>query len=153
MAVPDRLPLQRALDEDSVDKGRVIGQDRVSGDPVPEGTTSEELRAALGTEEVVGTGGNGGSDEPSKDAPDPELDEGINAIARQVCDRGLSVPAVFFLEMNKPLTGILHASAMVAGPSLKLLFGQQRAGIVESLLSSRANIERLIQRIEAYEDR
>ena len=76
-------------------------------------------------------------------------EEDLRKAAVEVCKRGLEVPAVFMLELYKPLTGILHAGSLVFVPLLTMLFGG--AGAAEKLtamLESREYIEQLIVEIE-----
>jgi|YelNatPaOPRAMG01_1025707.scaffolds.fasta_scaffold66240_3 hypothetical protein len=81
---------------------------------------------------------------------DPSYDAGslIEIVARKVVERRLEVPAVFFLEMNKPLSFIVGQSLLVAMPFLAPLLGLQRVEQLSILLQDRENVDRLIQRIE-----
>lgn len=72
----------------------------------------------------------------------------IDAVARKVVQRRLEVPAVFFLEMNKPLSFIMGQSLLVAMPFLAPLLGIQRVEQLSQLLQDRENVDRLIERIE-----
>lgn len=72
----------------------------------------------------------------------------IDAVARKVVQRRLEVPAVFFLEMNKPLSFIMGQSLLVAMPFLAPLLGIQRVEQLSQLLQERENVDRLIERIE-----
>lgn len=72
----------------------------------------------------------------------------IDAVARKVVQRRLEVPAVFFLEMNKPLSFIMGQSLLVAMPFLAPLLGIHRVEQLSQLLQDRENVDRLIERIE-----
>jgi len=75
-------------------------------------------------------------------------EELIEAVARKVVQRRLEVPAVFFLEMNKPLSFIMGQSLLVAMPFLAPILGIQRVEQLSQLLQDRENVDRLIERIE-----
>ena len=77
---------------------------------------------------------------------EPELD--LQRAADEVCRRGLAVPAVFFLELYKPVTRLLHSGALVCAPLVTALFGARRLELVLSALESPARVERLIVMIE-----
>lgn len=72
----------------------------------------------------------------------------IDVVARKVVQRRLEVPAVFFLEMNKPLSFIMGQSLLVAMPFLAPILGIQRVEQLSQLLQERENVDRLIERIE-----
>ncbi|MGQ9698550.1 MAG: hypothetical protein ACUVRO_11230 [Armatimonadota bacterium] len=72
----------------------------------------------------------------------------IDVVARKVVQRRLEVPAVFFLEMNKPLSFIMGQSLLVAMPFLAPILGIQRVQQLSQLLQERENVDRLIERIE-----
>ncbi|MGC8833878.1 MAG: hypothetical protein ACP5R4_07455 [Armatimonadota bacterium] len=86
---------------------------------------------------------------------EPSYDAGslIEIVARKVVERRLEVPAVFFLEMNKPLSFIVGQSLLVAMPFLAPLLGFQRVEQLSALLQDRENVDRLIQRIEELSSR
>ncbi len=72
----------------------------------------------------------------------------IETLASEVRRRKMAIPAVFFLEMYKPLSSTLHNIGLVSLPFLAMIFGTSRAKSALELLSSRENIESLIQLIE-----
>ena len=72
----------------------------------------------------------------------------VRQLAKRVVERKLSVPAVFFLELYKPLTGLMGAGIDITAPVLKLLFGSDVTSDVSELLSSRADVEAVIAAIE-----
>ena len=77
-----------------------------------------------------------------------QINNAVDAIARKVVSRRLEVPAVLFLEMHKPLAYIAGQGAMVAMPLIGPLVGPQNMADFSKLVSERANIELLMQRIE-----
>ena len=72
----------------------------------------------------------------------------IDALAQQVVKRGLSVPAVLFLELHKPFAFIGSQAGIVFAPFLAPFFGFDRVDDYTQLLSERENWERLVERIE-----
>lgn len=75
-------------------------------------------------------------------------DELIDAIARRIVGCGMEVPAVFFLEMNKPLAFITGQALLVGAGIFAPFVGLDRWNDFCQLMSERVNVERLIQRIE-----
>ena len=72
----------------------------------------------------------------------------IDSAAQAIVKRGMGSVAVLFLEMHKPLSFIASQSMMVAMPLIGPLLGMQRMANASKLLADRANVERLITRIE-----
>jgi hypothetical protein len=63
--------------------------------------------------------------------------------------RGFAEPAVFFLEMYKPLGGLCREFMVFLGPLVALFLGQKAATHITDLLSVPANVDELIQLIES----
>ena len=80
--------------------------------------------------------------------PDAERDELIEALAQKVDKRGLHTPAILLLEMHKPIAFIAGQSLVLGSGFLGPLFGPKNVQKYSKLLEDRANIERLVQRIE-----
>jgi len=76
-------------------------------------------------------------------------DQLLDDLARKVVRRRLQTPAIFFLEMNKPLTSLASTAITFSQPTLGAFFGFQRMAEWAALLNDRENVERLIQRIES----
>jgi hypothetical protein len=72
----------------------------------------------------------------------------IDALAQQVVKRGLSAPAILFLELHKPFAFIGSQASIVFSPFLAPFFGFDRVDQYTQLLSERENWERLVERIE-----
>ncbi|GEM_PF-2484676 len=83
----------------------------------------------------------------------------LSTLTDQVADgivkRGLAVPAIFLLEMNKPLAGLFREGASIAAPLLSPLFlsivGSKFLKEATSILGTKDGIESLIKEIEARE--
>ncbi|MCS6776170.1 MAG: hypothetical protein RMJ43_01335 [Chloroherpetonaceae bacterium] len=80
--------------------------------------------------------------------PEAERDALIEQVARLVDARGLHLPAIWFLELHKPLCFLASQSVLLGSGFLVPLFGPHRVQQWARLLESRDNVERLIQRIE-----
>ena len=76
------------------------------------------------------------------------FDDGVRGMADRIKALGLAEPALFFLELYKPLHGLLHAGAVVAEPLLSLFFRCDTIRRVSSVLESRDNIEKLLTMLE-----
>lgn len=77
-----------------------------------------------------------------------QIDASVDSIAKKVIARRLETPAVLFLEMHKPLAHLAGQGAFVALPLVGPLVGPQKMADFGKLISERANIELLIERIE-----
>jgi hypothetical protein len=67
-----------------------------------------------------------------------------------VVRKGLEAPTIMFLEMHKPLTALAAVVYAFIQPPLMMLFGFRRTEELRLLLSDRANVELLINRIEQH---
>jgi 2-polyprenyl-6-methoxyphenol hydroxylase-like FAD-dependent oxidoreductase len=84
---------------------------------------------------------------PTPNTPDPLLDR----IAAQVVRRGMVTPAVFFLEMNRPVGFLAGQATHVLTPFLAALIGLETVRKLAHLLEDPANVDRLLERIEQLE--
>ena len=84
--------------------------------------------------------------------PDAERDALIEALAQKVHGRGLHTPAILFLEMHRPVAFLAGQSLVLGSGFLAPLFGPQNVQKYSKLIESRANIERLVQRIEELQE-
>jgi hypothetical protein len=84
-------------------------------------------------------------DEPLTEEKKAEI---VDKLATQVVKRGLSVPAVFFLEMHKPLCRVAANAAVMFSPFIIPFSGFALFDHYSQFLEERENIERLIRRIE-----
>lgn len=82
---------------------------------------------------------------------DEERDAILERIAQGVVRRGMAVPAVLFLELNKPLSFVASQSLIVLTPFLAPFVGIENVHRYSRLLEKRDNVERLIERIEQLE--
>jgi len=76
----------------------------------------------------------------------------LEKIAGTVVKRGMSVPAVLFLETMKPLNFIGAQIMNFFGPFLESLVPGEQLYRFTEMMENRNNVELLIQRIEDMED-
>ncbi len=69
-------------------------------------------------------------------------------IMKFVGERKLEMPAIFLLELFKPLSFLASQAVVLASPLLVAVLGLQRAGELYWLLEDRGRLEHLIQRLE-----
>ena len=87
-------------------------------------------------------GGNRVSDGNARDRLIDELATGIQR-------RKLIGPAILFLEANKPFSFIGSQLLLMAEPLLGIFVPDEKVRDLALLLEDRANVERLLQRLEA----
>lgn len=74
--------------------------------------------------------------------------ETIEQLANAVQQKGLVAPAIFTLELLKPLTGCFRELYGVSESLQALLFGRELLPALKALLSSSEEVERLIVLLE-----
>ena len=72
----------------------------------------------------------------------------MDLYAKKVIDKGMSVPAVFFLEMFKYLAFIFSQSMILFGPLATIFIDSKRYYELSDILSDRNNVEYFICQIE-----
>lgn len=91
---------------------------------------------------------------PEATAAPPQEDDAarqaefIERLARAIIARRLETPAVFFLEMNRPLGFLASQGVLLALPMLGLLVDPAEVERYARVLDSPENLDRLIARIE-----
>ena len=71
----------------------------------------------------------------------------IEIVAREITMRGVTVPAVLFLEANRGAGSLDALGMLFFDPAIRRIFGGDTPG-VSSLLADDDGIERLIDRLE-----
>ena len=89
--------------------------------------------------------------EPPQDAEPRTEDTLFDRIAEEVVRRGLVTPAVFFLELHRPLGFLAGQATHLLSPFLGPLLGMQNVRLLARLLEDPASVDRLLERIEARE--
>ena len=82
-----------------------------------------------------------------------EPEQILESLAGRIVHMGLSVPAVFFLEMHKPLAGVAGAAYQLIHHLILCIFGRSRAEALLDIMQSRENVEKLIRLVERKADR
>ena len=88
----------------------------------------------------------------NEDLAPAERDALIEKLASGIVSRGLATPAILFLEMHKPLSFIASQGLIVTSPLVAPIVGLDRVQTATKVLQDRANVERLICRIEELAD-
>lgn len=83
----------------------------------------------------------------------PEQEQMLDKIAQTIVRRGMSVPAVFFIESLKPLNFIGSQALVFFGPVIESLFPKNGIYDFAELMEDRDNVDRLLLRIEELESR
>jgi len=84
-------------------------------------------------------------EEPTEAETEKALDEAADSILK----RKLEAPAIFALEMHKPIAPFLGYGALAMAPFLVPFFGFDTVNDYSRVFSKRQNVERLIRRLEA----
>ncbi|MFC2031528.1 hypothetical protein ACFLWA_12480 [Chloroflexota bacterium] len=72
----------------------------------------------------------------------------IDGLAQQISQRRLQVPAIALLEIARPFSFVASQGLLLAQPFLGFLLGEPRIGQYAELLADRANLDRMITRLE-----
>ena len=72
----------------------------------------------------------------------------IAKISGEIKKRRMEVPAVFFLEMHKPLAGLASNAMIVGSPFVGPFLGMDNVHDFSRLLAKQGGVERLIRAIE-----
>lgn len=72
----------------------------------------------------------------------------IKKVADKITDLGLTAPAIFLLEANKPLAFVGSQLLLVAQPTLDLFFSSNFTRNMADLLADPAQMEQLITSLE-----
>lgn len=83
--------------------------------------------------------------------PDERRDALVEAVAREIRLRGLTGPAVHFLEASRPYRPLGANAMLFFDPVLRSLFGGELAPASE-ILADDAGIEQLIERLEELDE-
>jgi hypothetical protein len=81
----------------------------------------------------------------------PGDDELLDRIAAEVVRRGMVTPAVFFIELNRPLSFLAGQAAHVLFAFLAPVLGIGFARQLAEMLEDPGNVDRLLDRIERRE--
>ena len=87
----------------------------------------------------------------SYEAAEEQRDELVEQVAREIQLRGLTGPAVHFLEASRPYRALGANAMLFFDPVLRGLFGGGSSSASE-ILADEAGIEQLIARLEELDD-
>ncbi len=73
----------------------------------------------------------------------------IEKIANKITDLGLTAPAIFLLEANKPLAFVASQALLVAQPTLDIFLPDNFTRNTANLLADPVQLEQLIASLEA----
>ncbi len=90
---------------------------------------------------------NRGPYEPSEE----QRDELVEQVAREIELRGMSGPAVHFLEASRPYRALGANAMLLFDPMLRSMFGGELSSVSE-ILADDTGIELLIARLEEQTD-
>ncbi len=76
----------------------------------------------------------------------------LRKAAKEIRGRKMETPAIWFLEMHKPLSYVAANSSIALSPFLVPLLGYDFVHNYSRLFSKRENVERLIQKLESNEE-
>jgi len=80
-------------------------------------------------------------------------DEMIDKIARKVVDMGMAIPAIFMLEVGKPLNFIGAQAMNFFGPFIEAFMKRDNHYYeFTEMLEDRESVERILRRIEEIEN-
>ena len=91
-------------------------------------------------------------DEIVKDRKEERFEELIDKIARMIVQRRLGVVAIVLLESVKPLTFLGSQLMVFMDPFVSALFKPDDYRLFYEMIEDRKNIDKLIERIEKYEN-
>jgi len=93
-----------------------------------------------------------GAVEPSEDGLSPEDAAFLERLARWIAVRGLSVPAILFLESSKPLNFVGSQFLFFFEPMVKIFVGGEGYTRFARLMERRESVEDFLQKIESAEE-
>jgi len=83
-----------------------------------------------------------------QDATEEQIGGAIETIARHVVGKRLETPAILLLELHRPVSFMAGQALVVAAPFLGPVFGVDLLARYGAILNDRANLDRLIRRID-----
>jgi hypothetical protein len=89
--------------------------------------------------------------DPRAPMPEEASDELVEFVAREIQLRGLTTPAVLFLQSSRPYRPLGSQAMLFFDPVLRGIFGGDLAE-VQHLLADEDGIERLIERLQEFEE-
>ncbi|MEZ7891957.1 MAG: hypothetical protein QMC67_09420 [Candidatus Wallbacteria bacterium] len=72
----------------------------------------------------------------------------LNKLANFIVKRGMTAPAILFLESSKPLSFVGSQFLVALGPLVKIFFDYKEYDQITKIMEDRANVETFICMIE-----
>lgn len=89
--------------------------------------------------------------DPDKTSLPAEEDAVLDKLAKKAVERGMSVPAILFLESVKPLNFIASQVMIFFEPIIQTIFNFKDYNNLRSALEKRESLEILLLKIEKYD--
>ena len=83
-----------------------------------------------------------------EDIPPERREEIIGKVAQEIDERNLTTPAIFFLEMGKPLSFLGSQAMIMANPFIQVFFPSRIYRELSVIIEKREYVEMLITEIE-----
>jgi hypothetical protein len=88
---------------------------------------------------------------PPYEMSDEQREELVEQVAREIHLRGLTAPAVHFLEASRPYRPLGANAMLFFDPVLRSIFGGEISSASE-ILADDVGIEQLIERLEEFDE-
>ena len=85
------------------------------------------------------------------DSDQAQSEQLIEHLTKQISRWRLTVPAILFLQVTRPLTFIASQGLLLAQPLLSFVYDAPRIEDYAQLLSDKASIDQLVSRLEEEE--
>ena len=85
------------------------------------------------------------------DSDQAQSEQLIEHLTEQISRWRLTVPAILFLQVTRPLTFIASQGLLLCQPLLSFVYGAPRIEDYAELLADRASIDQLVSRLEEEE--
>lgn len=82
-----------------------------------------------------------------QELPDAEVERLIEKAASEIRRRKLETPAIFAIEMHKPLANVGAHAALALSPFLIPFFGMDNVGAYSAIFRERRNLDRLLDKL------
>jgi len=72
----------------------------------------------------------------------------LEQMSQQICRWGLTLPAIVFLQVTRPLSFIASQTLLLCQPLISAFYDAPQIAGYADLLADRANVDRLVARLE-----
>lgn len=81
-----------------------------------------------------------------------EREKAIDAIVRRIRRYGLETPAIFFLEMHRPLAGFAGLASHAVTPLFGAFMGMELTEKYAALIGDRTAIDEIVSRLDSLRE-